>query len=238
MKCAHCWLRGQCIAGNLNGTAVEGFASVTQQDIALRRGETLYQLDEPLRSLFAVRSGALKAYRMIGEGEERVLAFHLPGELIGMEAIGDGRHYSSVSALEDARICAIPYGGLQTVWEHVPAMHAAIVEVMCRTLGSGKASLTMITKHSAEERVLNVLADIGKRLHRGNDNAGIFRLPMTRADIGNFLGLSAETVSRMLLRLQDRKIITVNGRNVEILDPTVWTLKAKDASGLAAGLSR
>lgn len=220
------------------GAAADRFAPAPQQDVALRRGAALYQFNEPFQNLFSVRSGALKSYRIIGDGEERVLAFHLPGDFIGMEAIGHGRYYSSVVALEDTRVCAIPYDELQAVCEQLPDLHTAMVRMMCRTLGTGKASLTSIAKYSAEERVLGVLTDIRTRLDPENGFGGAFRLPMTRADIGNYLGLTAETVSRMLLRLRERGVIAVSGRTVEILDFPSMGLKAMGDGRLTAGASR
>ncbi|MEJ2646703.1 MAG: helix-turn-helix domain-containing protein [Gammaproteobacteria bacterium] len=219
--CANCYVRWLCLPGGLATADVERLASLVRRYGPLKRGETLHQAGTPSSSLYAVQSGALKTLRVAADGREQITGFHLAGDLIGLDAIDNPVRPSFAIALENTWTCEIPHGALETLSKEVPQLQRALMRLVSRELVAAQTSLMTMGTPNAEQRVLAVLIDICTRLHARFGSSGAFRLPITRTDIANYVGLTSETVSRVFVRLQDRGIIAASGRTVQILDPTL-----------------
>jgi len=179
----------------------------------------LFHSGEPMRGVYAVRSGAIKCYDVSPDGEESVLGFSFPGELVGLEALGTGAHQCFAVALETTQYCEIPYRALQDLM----AESAGIREHMLRMMGQQLQQLAECSKtvrqRDARLRVQRFLSDYAVRLSARGLDGSCFRLAMERRDIANFLGLTQETVSRALGTLQQQGIVQARGRQIHFLQP-------------------
>jgi len=184
----------------------------------LRRKEHLFESGDTLNSLYAIRSGCIKTVLPSETGDEQVLGFHLPGELIGLDALEHDRHTCTAIALTDTHLCQLPFNHLEQICGQIPALHHQIQRLIGRKIGQDHAMMLLLGKKSAEERLLTFLLSLSSRFQQRGFSAHVFNLNMSRHDIGNYLGLAVETISRLLKRFQAEELITVQHRNVELHD--------------------
>lgn len=185
-----------------------------QSRATLAEGDYLCWEGESVPAIYAVRSGVLKSMSIDADGNERVRAFHMPGELIGMDALHAGVHLSNVQCLTETQVCALPLESLDQALASVPAMRHSFVELFSRNLA---AAQNLGGDFSAEQRIAAFLLDMAGR-QGANQASDVIRLDMSRRDIANYLRLVTETVSRLLTRLRSANIIAVNRRQLQILD--------------------
>jgi CRP/FNR family transcriptional regulator len=165
-----------------------------------------------------VRSGTLKAYKTTDDGREQVTGFYFPGEILGMDGISNNAHASSAKALETAAICEIPFSSLEKLSSLMPNLQRHFFQLMSREITEDQQLITLLSKNSADERVAALMLSISTRNARRKLSSTQFRLPMSRVDIGNYLGLTVETVSRVFSRMQKMDILQVDNKEIEILD--------------------
>jgi CRP/FNR family transcriptional regulator len=165
-----------------------------------------------------VRSGTLKAYKTTDDGREQVTGFYFPGEILGMDGISNNAHASSAKALETAAICEIPFSSLEKLSSLMPNLQRHFFQLMSREITEDQQLITLLSKNSADERVGALMLSISTRNARRKLSSTQFRLPMSRVDIGNYLGLTVETVSRVFSRMQKMDILQVDNKEIEILD--------------------
>jgi CRP/FNR family transcriptional regulator len=183
------------------------------------RGDHLFHPGDNSHALFAVRSGALKAYCLTEDGEEQVLGFILPGELAGMDGLS-GNHYASASvALETTSVCELPFDQLKTLCSQLPGMHNQIMHIVGKEITTYHQMLMLLGKRNAEERLASFLLSLSSRYKKRGLSPDEFYLPMSRQDIGNYLGLAIETVSRLFARFQEEGILTVDRKLITIRKP-------------------
>jgi CRP/FNR family transcriptional regulator len=156
---------------------------------------------------------------MARDGVEQVTAFRGPGELLGLDALAEERHATSAMALEDAEVVSIPCAGLREVLAAQPELAHAFCRILSRELVRGKKRLLLLGTLTAEERVAAFLLNMAVRAAPGEDSATELPIPMTRADIGSYLGLTLESVSRILHRFQSRGLLELNHRRLRIVAP-------------------
>ena len=184
----------------------------------LTRGDHLFRIGAPFQSLFAVRSGSLKTYATSEEGQEQVMGFHLPGELVGLDAIADGFHPLAARALETTSVCEIPFKDLETLSVQLPGLQRQLLRVMSQEIRDDEQNMVILGQKSAEERLASFLIGLSDRFRRRGFSATQFNLSMSRSDIGNYLGLAVETVSRLFTRFQEEGILEANRKHIRILD--------------------
>ncbi len=176
--------------------------------LLLAPGQSLYCNGNAFHTLYTVHSGALRAVVSLADGRDQVCAFHLPGEVVGLDGIGEGRHTVTVTALEDTELVAVAYGSPTLQWQ--------LNQLMSHEIVRGKRMLLLLGSLSASERLATFLLDLAPRARVHGQRAGEFVLCMTRADIGSYLGLSLETVSRTFSSLQREHWLQVHKRQVRI----------------------
>lgn len=182
-------------------------------------GTWVFRDGEPLQFLYAVRHGSFRVSAMGREGLEQVTAFRGAGELLGLDAIADERHATSAMALEDSEVVSIPYASLREVLAVQPDLAHAFCKLLSRELVRGKKRLLLLGTLKAEERVAAFLLNMAVRVAPGDDSATELAIPMTRTDIGSYLGLTLESVSRILHRFQSRGLLELNHRRLRIVAP-------------------
>lgn len=188
----------------------------------VRSGKTVFEAGDQFAGIYVVRSGFFKSYSIDDDGAMQVTGFHLPGEIFGMDGIEDGLHREYVEALDTSSVCRIPLAALdefaETAGDAWPAhLMMSLVKLMSRTINRDHAMLFTLGKMCAKRRLGAFLLDLSTRMSPGGYSSTEFRLCMSRTDIANHLGLALETVSRLFSQLQSESTITIDGRNLKIL---------------------
>ncbi len=220
VRCGDCRLSGICLPLALEAADIAELDRIVQRGRPLQRNGHLYREGDSFTSVFAVRSGALKAYRTTDNGREQVTGFYLPGEILGLDGIAEAHYGSSAVALETSAVCEIPFDALEKLGMVIPSLQRHFMRLMSREISYDRQLITLLGKNTAAERIVALLLSLSSRNARRQLSATRFRLPMSRSDIGNYLGLTVETVSRTLTRLQRDDLIQVDNREVELLQPT------------------
>lgn len=218
VSCGNCRLASICLPLALESDDIEQLDAIIQRSKPLQKGQHLYREGDDFQSVFAVRSGTLKAYKTTDDGREQVTGFYFPGEIVGMDGISKNTHASSAKALETAAVCEIPFSSLERLSTLVPSLQRHFFQLMSREITEDQQLITLLSKNSADERVAALLLSISTRNANRKLSATQFRLPMSRVDIGNYLGLTVETVSRVFSRMQKMNFLRVDNKEIEILD--------------------
>ena len=183
-------------------------------------GTAIHRAGEPFHSLFFLRSGAAKRTLLQEDGREQILGFPMPGDIIGMEAIGGGEHSTTVIALDLCAVVEIPFDAVERLLEDNPAVTRLLYRLMSAALRDEHGWMAALGLLSADERMAAFLLDLSSRFSARGFSAQRFMLRMTRAEIGSFLGLTLETISRVLSRFQKLGLLNVTRREIELLDMT------------------
>ena len=186
----------------------------------LKRGEHLFHAGDPLRSLYAVRAGSFKVYALTDAGAEIVFGFYLPGDLIGLEAVNRRSHGFAAVALETGCVAPVPFTRLQARCHRSPDLQTVLNDFYSAEIGRECALLLLKSKKDAGNRLASFLLEMAERYAERGYSPNEFNLSMSRNEIGNYLGLTPETVSRAFSRFQDGKLLQVDKRHVRILDKT------------------
>lgn len=218
-SCAQCSLQALCLAGGVTSEDLERLDGIVKRRRPLQRNESLYRSGQAMQALYVAREGAFKTMSLSEEGDEQVLGFHLPGEIMGLDGMGDGNHHCESVALEPATVCEIPFTDLGRVAAEVPSLQHQLMRVIGQSIGRDHSHLEMLGRRHATERVALFLHSMSERLKVLRRPHLAFSLSMSREEIASYLGLVIETVSRTFSRLQDDGIISVHGRKIELLDP-------------------
>jgi CRP/FNR family transcriptional regulator, anaerobic regulatory protein len=217
-SCGQCSLQALCLAGGVSPDDLERLDGLVKKRRPLARGDELYHAGQPMHALFVARDGTFKTTSLSEQGDEQVIGFHLPGELIGLDGMGEGRHRCSTVALEPAMVCEIPFSELGAIAMQIPSLQQQLLRVMGQSMGRDQDHLEMLGRRHATERVALFLHSLSERLRSLSRPHQQFSLSMSREEIASYLGLVIETVSRTFTRLQDDGIIRVQGRKITLLD--------------------
>lgn len=218
VNCGNCRLNGICLPLALESDDIQQLDDIIQRSKPLQKNQHLYRESDGFESVYAVRSGTLKAYKTTDDGREQVTGFYFPGEILGMDGISNNIHASSAKALETSAICEIPFSSLEKLSTLMPNLQRHFFQLMSREITEDQQLITLLSKNSADERVAALMLSISTRNARRKLSATQFRLPMSRVDIGNYLGLTVETVSRVFSRMQKMEVLRVDNKEIEILD--------------------
>lgn len=218
ITCGECRLSGICLPLAMEDDDIVKLDQIVQRGRPLQKGDHLYRENDAFESVYAVRSGAIKAYRMTGDGEEQVTGFYFPGEIIGMDGLSKDQYANSAKALETSAVCEIPFDRLEELSAQFPSLQRHFFQLMGQEIIADQQLITLLSKNTAEERVASLLLSISARNARRKLSGTRFRLPMSRTDIGNFLGLTVETVSRVFSRFAKQNLIAVENKEISIED--------------------
>ncbi|MDH3671203.1 MAG: fumarate/nitrate reduction transcriptional regulator Fnr [Gammaproteobacteria bacterium] len=216
--CSRCSLQQLCLPQGLNSADMERLDQLVKRPRPLHRGEYLFCQGDRLKSLYAVRSGSFKTYSLGEDGNEKILGFHLPGELLGLAGLGHGEYRAAASALETASVCAVPFDRLQDLADHLPSLNHQLHKIMSQRISRDQEVLLLLGDKSAQERLATFLLNISSRFAERGFSAREFNLSMSRQDIANYLGLTLETISRTFSHLQKDGALEVDRRLIRIVD--------------------
>jgi len=209
--CRTCSLMELCLPMGLTSDDILALENIVHVKGPLDRGGHLYREGDAFQAIYAVRTGALKTYSIDADGREHVLGFHLPGELLGLDAIYPRYNRCSAVALASSSVCVLPFSQLAELAQKVAGLQATILRLMSKDLSM---SANLATDHTAEERLAGFLLSLAQRTGEGTE----LQLVMPRRDIASYLRLATETVSRLLARFQQEGLLEVHRKQVRLLD--------------------
>ncbi len=218
VACNNCSLQQLCLPLGVNRQDLQQLDDIIKRRRPVPRGQHVFMTGDRFGSLFAIRSGSIKTYLMTEGGSEQITGFYLPGELVGLDAIGGGIHPCSARALETSGLCEIPFDLLETVVDKVPGLARQLMRIMSREIQSDEHLLALLGKRSAEERLASFLLNLSARFQERGFSHQEFVLSMSRIDIGNYLGLAVETISRLFTRFQSQGFVSVDHKRIQLLD--------------------
>jgi len=218
VSCKECNLRELCFPHGMNEEELESMDAVVEQPKPMHKNDYLYHDGDKTAAIYAVRSGCVKTMTESPNGDEQIVGFHLPGELLGMDGFADGVHSCNAVALETSSVCELPLDKLEVLCMQLPSLQRQMRRIMGKEVTGDHKLLLLLGKMSADERLASFLLSLSSRMQERHWKDKEFNLSMPRQDIANYLGMAVETVSRLFATFQNEKIIAVDRRHITILD--------------------
>jgi CRP/FNR family transcriptional regulator len=219
MNCHDCTLNRLCLPSCLAHSEVELLESIVKRNRPLHKAEHLFRAGDAMQQVYALRSGALKTYLLDQDGSEQITGFILPGELVGLDAFGNHCFPSYAVALETSLVCTIPLTDLEELAGSIPSLRKQLLKTLSRELHEEQQHYSH-NRESAEQRLAIFLLNLSQRYSRRNLSATSFILSMSRGEIGNYLGLTTETISRLFSRFRQLGLLQIKGRELHLMQPT------------------
>lgn len=218
VECSDCGLDPMCLLLDYaeRGSGVPEGILLRRQPVAM--GERLYRAGQAFEWIYAVKSGSFKAIVEEQEGREGVVGFYFAGDLIGAEGIAERRYPCSVRALEPSQVCMLRLDHLEQAGRSAEAVQAALIKMLGMEVALNRRITATLLRQSAEQRLAAFLLSLSERLKNRGFSPFTFTLRMSRTDIGSYLGLARETVSRLLMRFQGKKLILLRKKQIRLLD--------------------
>lgn len=218
VNCQNCSINQLCLPFSLTDNEIQKLDNIIQRKRPLQKGDLIFKAGNPFQALYAVRSGSFKSYILSNQGEEQIISFHLPGDIIGFDAINNDKHPSYSCALETSMICEIPFDVVDKLSTDMPKLKHQIMRLMSNDIRVDRELLFLINKKTAEQKLAAFIYSLSVRFKQRGFSPAEFRLTMTRAEIGNYLGLTVETISRLLSKFQKSGMIKVETKLITIKD--------------------
>lgn len=216
--CSTCHLKDLCLPCGLADPDVERLDGLKFARRKVALGETLYREGDRFQFVYAVRSGTFKSSLQLLDGREQVSGFHLAGELMGLDGLASGKHASSAVALEDTEVCAIPYAHLNELAAHSADLQMVMARLMSREIVREHSLMMLLGSMNADERLAAFLLNLSQRMKARGYSPHEFHLRMSRAEIGSYLGMKLETVSRTFSAFQQQRLLEVDKKHIRITD--------------------
>ena len=218
-SCQGCGLRELCVPVGLDDDTMARLHGLVASRLDVARGDLLYRSGQAFGSLYAVRTGTFKTRLCAKGGREHVAGFQIAGELLGLDGLGAGRHIVDAVALEDSQVCVIPYARLERLAHEFTGLQRRFHRILGREIVRDHGVMFLLAGLRAEERLAAFLLDLVDRLRTRGYSASSLVLRMTREEIGTYLGLKLETVSRCFSKFHGDGLLDVHNRHISILDP-------------------
>ena len=219
VACSSCNLRELCLPLGMSNAQMDRLDDIVANRRALVRGDALFRAGDAFTSLYAVRTGFFKTCVSSEDGRDQVTGFHMAGELMGLDGIGTDYHTCDAVALEDSHVCVIPYQQLEELSRELSDLQHQLHRIMSREIVRDHGVMLLLGSMRAEERLAAFLLNLTQRLQTRGFSSTSLILRMTREEIGSYLGLKLETVSRAFSRFQEEGVLRVKQRQIEVLQP-------------------
>ncbi|WP_394131696.1 electron transport transcriptional regulator EtrA [Shewanella maritima] len=229
IHCHDCSMGTLCIPFTLNDAELDQLDDIIERKKPVQKGDQIFKSGDSLKALYAIRSGTIKSYTITEQGDEQITGFHLAGDVIGFDGIHAHQHQSFAQALETSMVCEIPFETLDELSGSMPKLRQQIMRLMSNEIMSDQEMILLLSKKNAEERLAAFISNLANRFGSRGFSPNEFRLTMTRGDIGNYLGLTVETISRLLGRFQKAGMIEVKGKYISIVDQSALSVLAGNA---------
>lgn len=226
--CSNCNLRELCLPVNLSVDEMQQVEDLSHLKRGYSRGDYLYRSGDKFQSLYAIHSGSFKTQVLHEDGREQVTGFQMAGEIIGLDAICTDRHTCDAVAMEASEVCELPFNKLEALSRKLPSLQRHLHKIMSREIVRDQGIMLLLGSMRAEERLAVFLLSLSQRFAARGLSPTQFQLRMSRQEIGSYLGLKLETVSRAFSTFQENGLIGVRARSVELLDlPRLHALVGK-----------
>src|SRR5574343_866395 len=224
--CQHCDMHPVCHPSTLDTAQLETLGQWFPTRRRLKRGEALYEIGEPFNAIYALRRGFFKPLLPSHQQRDQITGFQMTGEILGLDGIGSGFHACQAIALEGSEVCMVPYGSVDELASNLPTLHAHLNKLMSQRIVQDQSTFQVLANLRSESRLAAFLMDLGKRFAALGYSPNSFVLRMTREEIGSYLGLSLETVSRLFSRFQEDGLVDVQTRHLHVTNPEALALIA------------
>jgi len=218
LHCAACTLHDICLPMGMTLPDMSRLDKIIGRRRRVPRGSYLYRIDDSFQSLYAVHFGHFKTRQFSADGDEQVTGFQMAGELLGWDAIGTDRHQCEAIALEDSEVCEIPFHSLEGLFVEMPKLLHHFHRLMSREITGKQSVMLLLGNMQAEQKMAAFLVNLSSRYAARGYSSTHFQLRMSREDMGNFLGLTIESISRLLSKFKKLGMLHVDGRELQILD--------------------
>ncbi len=219
VACSQCNLVELCLPFGLSNRELNRLDELVGARRKIKRQHNLYHAGDPFEAIYAIRAGSFKTDVLLEDGREQVTGFQMTGEILGLDGISTEIHSCNAVALEDSEVCVIPYDKLEQMSHEVEGLQLQFHKVMSREIVRDHGVMMLLGSMRAEERLAAFLLNMSQRFTARGFSAQEFNLRMTREEIGSYLGLKLETVSRAFSRFQDEGLIAVQQKHVRLLEP-------------------
>jgi len=229
-RCSGCSMRGLCVPTGLDDLDMQRLDRIMVRR-RVARGEVLFRMGDKFANLYAIRLGHFKTHKLSAEGFEQITGFQMAGELLGMDAISTDRHNCYAVALEDSEVCEIPFDQLEELFAEIPTLLRHFHRTMSQEITRDQSTMLLLGNMQAEQRFAAFLVNLSGLYKARGYSSTSFQLRMSREDIGNYLGLTIESVSRLLTKFRKMEWITVDKREIQISDlPRLKLLAMQNAT--------
>jgi len=215
-SCSNCHLRNMCLPAGLKATELASLEEIIRQPHPMQPGQALYTPGKPFEYVYIVHSGSVKSYTSTVSGDQQIVGFHWPGDLLGLDGVSDNEFTCTAEAMETTTVCEISFNTLEKLMSSSKTLQHQLHRLMGKELVTDQQLMLQLGKMNSEQRVAMFLLSVSHRLHVRGFSAHEFILPMTRLDIGNYLGLAVETVSRQFSLFQEQDLLQVIRKHVKI----------------------
>ena len=218
IACSDCNLRELCLPIDLTALEMQRLDDLSHAKHNYLRGDYLYRSGDKFESLYAIHSGSFKTQVLHEDGREQVTGFQMIGEIIGLDAISTDHHTCDAVAMESSEVCELPFSKLEALSRELPSLQRHLHKIMSREIVRDQGIMLLLGSMRAEERLVAFLLNLSQRCTARGLSPTEFKLRMSRHEIGSYLGLKLETVSRTFSSLQQRGLISIHIKSIEILD--------------------
>lgn len=216
--CKDCSLVALCLPLSLDMQDLDALDNIVKRSRPMKKGDFLFRQGDAFASVYAVRSGSLKTFSVTDCGQEQITGFHLPSEFVGLSGMDTELYPVSAIALETTSICEIPFDRLDELSASLPQLRRQLMRIMSREIRDDQQMMMLLSKKTADERIATFLVNLSARFRARGYSPQQFRLAMSRNEIGNYLGLAVETVSRVFTRFQQSGLLEAEGKEVNLIN--------------------
>lgn len=217
-SCLNCGLQKICFPTGLMRNEVSRLDSIVERKTPLRKGDHLFRAGQNFTAFYAIRAGVVKVYALTEVGEEQILGFYLPGDVLGLDALNGHTHQYHAIALDTTSVCAIPFSQLESLALQIPALNHQMFRLMSKGVNDGRIHSEILSKRNADQRVALFIWSVAQRFMNRGYAYTEFRFGVLHRDVALFLGLTPETVSRILAKFAQDDIVQWKRKEVKIID--------------------
>ncbi len=216
--CSTCMMGSVCLPVGMPASEVAKLDELVKERLRIAKGQPLFLHGTSLDALFSLRTGSIKSQIVEASGHHQITGFYLPGEIVGLDGMFDGMHSSTSIAMEDSEVCVVKLDDIDEVSRYVPTLQHQVRRLMSKEIARSHQVLLALGSMRSEQRLAALLINLSQRLAALGYSSTDFIMRMGREEIGNYLGLTLETVSRLFSRFARDGVIRVNQREIKILD--------------------
>ncbi len=218
ISCDSCSLKKVCLPNGLSTKEIDQLEIFVDKTVKIKKKDALYKASDNIGGIFAIKSGAIKTSISNADGQEQVLEFHLPGDMVGFDAFNSGVHSCDAIALEDTLLCKIEMDDFHDLCDRLPGLRKEMMHQLGKEIAHNQSLLLSLGQQQTDERLATFLLEMSAHFQSRGFSGKEFCIPMPRQDLSNYLGMAVETLSRIISRMTEDKIVKIDRRMVIITD--------------------